>query len=299
MLLMQVGWNLQSFLLQAVVPHLKEEHGQSQNLQELLPGRATFAATESESSSDSDEALVPASQLKSALKEVQYWKMQVKEERKHSAALKEQVDFLQAQVVSRLTCVQETLDTMRTEAGAGGGLQMPPGQGLPQCDDSGKDACITTGEPSCPELMVPSGESPEHVTGSESSSKECATAHVFPSFSTTPDGRFHLCNGIFVTALQAAKLFNNKKPSILVREAAQVIWGVETLSQRSISGRLGPTRHGEGEPCKQLSPDKLDAVYACLSHWGEKHSVDTSVASEKVLRTLSEKIQDVKKKLRI
>ncbi|XP_075534638.1 BEN domain-containing protein 5-like isoform X4 [Dermacentor variabilis] len=256
---------------------------------------AKLAARESESSSDSDEALIPASQLRSAMKEIRYWKMLFKQEQKNNAALKEQVGFLQTKVVSQLTCFQETLDTIRKEARAESSMQVPPLQGPPQCD--AQDTCITTEEPGCPdELGVPSGETPEHVAaGPENSSQECA----LPSYTATPDGRFHLCNNIFITTAQAAKLFSNKKPSILVREAAQVIWGIETLAQRSISGRLGPTRHGEGEPCKQLTPEKLDAVFACLSHWGKKKNVDTSVASGKVLRVLSEKIQDVKKKLRI
>ncbi|KAH7984558.1 hypothetical protein HPB52_022279 [Rhipicephalus sanguineus] len=111
--------------------------------------------------------------------------------------------------------------------------------------------------------------------------------------------QFHLCNEVYTTSVQAAKLFSNKKPTILVREAAQLIWGIEVLAQRSISGKMAPTKQGEGGlPCKQLSPEKLDVVYACLSHWGQLNKVDTAAASQKVLRTLSEKIQDVKKKLR-
>lgn len=135
---------------------------------------------------------------------------------------------------------------------------------------------------------------PEHATDSESV-KPAAP----PPFSETSDGRFHLCNEVYTTSVQAAKLFSNKKPTILVREAAQLIWGIEVLAQRSISGKMAPTKQGEGGlPCKQLSPEKLDVVYACLSHWGQLNKVDTAAASQKVLRTLSEKIQDVKKKLR-
>lgn len=94
------------------------------------------------------------------------------------------------------------------------------------------------------------------------------------------------------------------------------MWGTETSAQQLITGEVGLTRHGEsGLPCKQLSPTKLDTVcgqcFICrlvyldcsflarLSHWGKVHAVYATVASQKVIHTLSEKIQDVKRKLRL
>nr|XP_054928049.1 uncharacterized protein LOC129385443 [Dermacentor andersoni] len=50
---------------------------------------------------------------------------------------------------------------------------------------------------------------------------------------------------------------------------------------RTVSGRLGPTRPGEGKPCKQLSCDKLDALLACLSHWGKETMVTPQWHREK------------------
>ncbi|KAH6938648.1 hypothetical protein HPB50_011228 [Hyalomma asiaticum] len=89
-------------------------------------------------------------------------------------------------------------------------------------------------------------------------------------FVATPDGRFHLSNGIYVSANQADKLFKNKKPSILVRDAAQVVWG-DYLAKRSVSGRLARTKSGTNEqPAKQLTPSKLNVVYGqklTYMHW--------------------------------
>ncbi|KAL1479657.1 hypothetical protein MTO96_051679 [Rhipicephalus appendiculatus] len=117
-------------------------------------------------------------------------------------------------------------------------------------------------------------------------------------FVATPDGRFHLSNGIYISASQADKLFKNKKPSILVRGAAQVVWG-DDLAKRSVSGRLAPTKSGTDEqPAKQLTPAKLNVIYDCLRHWGRTNSVDIRTAELTVPRTLTEKIQDVKRKLR-
>ncbi|KAH7944555.1 hypothetical protein HPB52_021372 [Rhipicephalus sanguineus] len=199
-----------------------------------------------ESSSDSDDSVAPASKLKSAKQEARFWRSQCMAERKLTVSLKEEINFLRSKIVDQLTQFQETLQAKKDE---------PDSESV---------------KPAAP-----------------------------PPFSETSDGRFHLCNEVYTTSVQAAKLFSNKKPTILVREAAQLIWGIEVLAQRSISGKMAPTKQGEGGlPCKQLSPEKLDVVYACLSHWGQLNKVDTAAVSQKVLRTLSEKIQDVKKKLR-
>ncbi|KAL1415788.1 hypothetical protein MTO96_006567 [Rhipicephalus appendiculatus] len=119
-------------------------------------------------------------------------------------------------------------------------------------------------------------------------------------FSPCDGGLFHLSNNIYITEEQAAKLFKNKKPTILVRDAAQVVWGCDTLAQRSVSGRLCPTKTNSGqEPSKQLTPEKVEVVYGCLAHWGQVNKTDTTLARSNVMRTLCEKIQDCKKKLRM
>lgn len=74
--------------------------------------------------------------------------------------------------------------------------------------------------------------------------------------------QFHLCGNVFATKEQAAKLFKNKKPSILVRDAAHVLWGPAKLADRSVSGRVAPTKTTTNEKAaQQLTPAKLDVVY--------------------------------------
>ncbi|XP_072142268.1 uncharacterized protein [Dermacentor andersoni] len=110
--------------------------------------------------------------------------------------------------------------------------------------------------------------------------------------------QFHSSGGIFVVPEQAEKLCRNKKPSILVRDTAQVIWGNELLAKRCVSGRLAPTKSGSSEqPSKQLTPAKVEVVYDCLRHWGQIHNQDMGAAERSPSRTLSEKIQGVKRKL--
>ncbi|XP_075539462.1 BEN domain-containing protein 5-like [Dermacentor variabilis] len=120
------------------------------------------------------------------------------------------------------------------------------------------------------------------------------------NFVATSDGRFHLSGGIFVMPEQAEKLFRSKKPSILVSDTAQVIWGNELLAKRSVSGRLAPTKSGSSEqPSKQLTLAKVEVVYDCLRHWGQIHNQNIGAAERALPRTLSEKIPDVKRKLRL
>ncbi|KAL1480812.1 hypothetical protein MTO96_050727 [Rhipicephalus appendiculatus] len=144
-----------------------------------------------------------------------------------------------------------------------------------------------------------------HVEFLEKNMQQQLTASDQPTeqkaeFSPCDGGLFHLSNNIYITEEQAAKLFKNKKPTILVRDAAQVVWGCDTLAQRSVSGRLCPTKTNSGqEPSKQLTPEKVDVVYGCLAHWGQVNKTDTTLARSNVMRTLCEKIQDCKKKLRM
>ncbi|KAH7974018.1 hypothetical protein HPB49_008413 [Dermacentor silvarum] len=119
-------------------------------------------------------------------------------------------------------------------------------------------------------------------------------AHGLAEFSPTPDGRFHLCKGVKVTADQVAKILKNKKATIVIRDTSQAIWGLEALALRTVSGRSVP-----GETTKQLTPAKVQVVQECLAYWGRMNNQDITVAAHGVLRVLSEKIQDVKKKLKL
>ncbi|KAH6920886.1 hypothetical protein HPB50_028128 [Hyalomma asiaticum] len=111
-------------------------------------------------------------------------------------------------------------------------------------------------------------------------------------FTSTSDG-FHLCKGVIISGEQATKIFNNKKATIVVRDSAQAIWGQEALARRTVSGRSVP-----GEDTKQLTPEKVQVVKECLAYWERTKKEDVTVTAHGLQRILSEKIQDVKKKMR-
>nr|XP_054919720.1 BEN domain-containing protein 5-like isoform X3 [Dermacentor andersoni] len=239
------------------------------------------------SDSTDDESLVSSKELITARKDAKYWKMQCRIEREHNASLKKHIEFLENNIRTQLNNFAQILDMQRSERCEGErrqNLEAPL-------------VAPTTEQPQRVAAFIEDGESPDlSVPDALDNTKGCQDGN----FVATSDGRFHLSGGIYVMPEQAEKLFRNKKPSILVRDTAQVIWGNELLAKRSVSGRLAPTKSGSSEqPSKQLTPAKVEVVYDCLRHWGQIHNQDISAAERALPRTLSEKIQDVKRKLRL
>lgn len=270
------------------------------------------AEKEENSDSSDEDSLIQMSELKNSEKEAKFWKSRYKSQCEHSAFLKRQVEFLEKNIQQQLTVFQQTLDNLISQ---------------PCQDENGaillrrmvaelpKPAAQSTLESvRCHEKpygdSVPAAPTPQATSVSmESACTEKAVEEAVCSnqptqqmaeFSQCDGGLFHLSNNIIITQDQAAKLFKNKKATILIRDAAQVVWGRDTLAQRSVSGRLAPTKANSGqEPSKQLTPEKVEVVYGCLAHWGQVNNVDTTLARHTVMRTLCEKIQDCKKKLRM
>ncbi|KAH6927237.1 hypothetical protein HPB50_001113 [Hyalomma asiaticum] len=62
---------------------------------------------------------------------------------------------------------------------------------------------------------------------------------------------------IITTASQAAKILNNKKPTLVCKDTAQAIWGTDGLAERSVCGVAAPKARAAGELPKQpLTPRK-------------------------------------------
>ncbi|KAH7977848.1 hypothetical protein HPB49_003756 [Dermacentor silvarum] len=120
-----------------------------------------------------------------------------------------------------------------------------------------------------------------------------------PDFSYMGDGFFHLKDGFCVSGAQAAKIFGNKKGTLVCKDTAQALWGSAILATRSVSGNIAPKKRALGElPKQQLTPKKVDVVVATIQHWGKEKNVDVSDTMKNLSRLLTEKIQDVSKALR-
>ncbi|XP_064470399.1 uncharacterized protein LOC135385153 [Ornithodoros turicata] len=56
-----------------------------------------------------------------------------------------------------------------------------------------------------------------------------------PPFTQVGD-QVHLTSGVLVTSQQARKIFGNKKATIVVKDAAEAIWGTPSLALRTPTG---------------------------------------------------------------
>ncbi|XP_077501263.1 BEN domain-containing protein 5-like isoform X4 [Amblyomma americanum] len=277
-----------------------------------------------DSTESEDESVVSSRELKNAVKEAKYWKQRYRLEQEHTASLKRELDFLKRKVELQLSSFQQTLDEVakRQQDLCADALPVVAPSILPNgaVEASRRDPTAARGAATeqaaaaekdvggtASVVPTPAGPSEEAPASScftadapRSAELEASVLDDAQDFTLTSGGLFHLTQGVYIKPDQAEKLFKNKKPSIVVRDSAQLLWGIETLSKRSVSGRLAPTKSGSCEvPAEQLTPAKLEVVYGCLRHWGKVHGVDTSVAECSVPRILSEKIQDVKRRLRL
>ncbi|KAH7965266.1 hypothetical protein HPB49_005698 [Dermacentor silvarum] len=90
-----------------------------------------------------------------------------------------------------------------------------------------------------------------------------AEAAQKPDFSYMGDGFFHSTDGFCVSGAQAAKIFGNKKGTLVCKDTAQALWGSAVLATRSVSGNVAPKKRALGElPKPQLTPKKVDVVVA-------------------------------------
>ncbi|XP_064463059.1 BEN domain-containing protein 5-like [Ornithodoros turicata] len=111
------------------------------------------------------------------------------------------------------------------------------------------------------------------------------------------DGRFHIRNGFVLTESQATKIFKNKRPTLVMKDMAQAIWGNEVLAARTYSGRTAPkdSRDTDIQARKEPTPTKVALVIDAVTYWGSQNAVDVTSHIEKRGVILSEKIQDLRK----
>ncbi|XP_049516676.1 BEN domain-containing protein 5-like [Dermacentor silvarum] len=126
------------------------------------------------------------------------------------------------------------------------------------------------------------------------SSSNIATAAA--DFTYLDDGTFHLAKGVIVRAEAAFKIMKNIKPTLVVKDTAEAVWGKDVLSKKSVTGVVAPRKKCLGEVAKEpLTPEKVAVVTAMLKHWGAEKKISVETTLQSMGRLLSEKIQDVLK----
>ncbi|XP_071062697.1 BEN domain-containing protein 5-like [Pseudochaenichthys georgianus] len=61
-----------------------------------------------------------------------------------------------------------------------------------------------------------------------------------------------------------AKIKNNTRDSMFVKELAVAFWGTDTLGERSLTGKECPTTKTTRQP---LTPQKLSVLKVCFKQW--------------------------------
>ncbi|XP_064476177.1 uncharacterized protein LOC135390102 isoform X2 [Ornithodoros turicata] len=123
-------------------------------------------------------------------------------------------------------------------------------------------------------------------------------------FSLLDSNRFHLKDGVVVSANLLDRLHKLKEPRKVIRETAQAIWGNEDLLERTVGGRLAPKDRKNVDKLARrgLTPQKVDAIAATVRYWAGLHKdlvtekeMDIRGTLNQMSTILSMKIQDVRK----
>ncbi|XP_056615875.1 BEN domain-containing protein 5-like [Triplophysa dalaica] len=105
--------------------------------------------------------------------------------------------------------------------------------------------------------------------------------------------------GVLIHSEKWKKIQANLKDSLFVKELAVCIWGTSTLANRSLEGKSCPTTKSDPRP--PLTPHKYRAIKGCFQKWLEGKSLEEAelkARTGKVGRYLTEKIQDINKKIK-
>ncbi|XP_049269198.1 uncharacterized protein LOC119385610 [Rhipicephalus sanguineus] len=102
-------------------------------------------------------------------------------------------------------------------------------------------------------------------------------------FTEIGDGKYHVKNGLIIGSHQAEKILGHKKPSLVVKDMAQAIWGREGLAERSYGGKLAPKDYNNPTAVvrKQLSPEKVALIIDTVTHWGSCKGVPVKETVDK------------------
>ncbi|KAK8784168.1 hypothetical protein V5799_009467 [Amblyomma americanum] len=250
------------------------------------------ARASSESASESEDSLCAKSELQEAINQKNFWKKRAKELDEERLFLREQVKSLQRCLESKIF----QLDTKLAGAQQADGKSATEFSCTPTLPSSEQATAVCTQ----PTATPGTSQEQEKAANSSHPAEDTEVAHLpREDFTYLDDGSFHLSKGIIITAAGAAKILQNKKGTLVCKDAAHAIWGPDTLAVRSVRGVVASTKKALGEEPKQpLTPEKIGVIVATVKHWGLQRGVDVDPVVKNINRILSEKIQDIVKSKR-
>lgn len=117
---------------------------------------------------------------------------------------------------------------------------------------------------------------------------------------TCSDGKVHLGGGIWVEEEKWHQLQRTQGDSKFTKNLAVMIWGTETLKNRSVTG-VATKKKKDALPKPPLSPSKLKIVRECLYDRVSQETADSAEITQrlsKVNKYICEKIMDINKSIK-
>ncbi|XP_066547735.1 BEN domain-containing protein 5 [Amia ocellicauda] len=134
----------------------------------------------------------------------------------------------------------------------------------------------------------------EEANTSSSHSPSLRTVYTFN------DGKVHLGGGIWVEEEKWYQLQRTQGDSKFTKNLAVMIWGTETLKNRSVTG-VATKKKKDALPKPPLSPSKLKIVRECLYDRVSQETADSAEITQrlsKVNKYICEKIMDINKSIK-
>ncbi|MBN3280123.1 BEND5 protein, partial [Polyodon spathula] len=145
-------------------------------------------------------------------------------------------------------------------------------------------------------IMEPREVCREEANASSSSSHSPSPRNVY----TFNDGKVHLGGGIWVDEEKWHQLQRTQGDSKFTKNLAVMIWGTETLKNRSVTG-VATKKKKDALPKPPLSPSKLKIVRECLYDRVSQETADSAEITQrlsKVNKYICEKIMDINKSIK-
>ncbi|KPP76220.1 BEN domain-containing protein 5-like, partial [Scleropages formosus] len=170
-------------------------------------------------------------------------------------------------------------------------------------------------------LLIRLGSEPMHDSGTQTIKAEVVEPIIEPqevckeeantssshSHSPSPrtvytfnDGKVHLGGGIWVDEEKWHQLQRTQGDSKFTKNLAVMIWGTETLKNRSVTG-VATKKKKDALPKPPLSPSKLKIVRECLYDRVSQETADSAEITQrlsKVNKYICEKIMDINKSIK-
>ncbi|XP_028299687.1 BEN domain-containing protein 5 isoform X2 [Gouania willdenowi] len=168
-------------------------------------------------------------------------------------------------------------------------------------------------------LLMRLGSEPMHDNGTQTIKAEVVEpivdaqetcreeANTSSSYSPSPrtvytcnDGKVHLGAGIWVEEEKWYQLQRTQGDSKFTKNLAVMIWGTETLKNRSVTG-VATKKKKDALPKPPLSPSKLKIVRECLYDRVSQETADSAEITQrlsKVNKYICEKIMDINKSIK-